>query len=556
MESLGIDIKNKEVKHLPIVAAFAQKLNLVEEIDRILNSQMELSPGKVVLGLILDALSGRTPLFRLHEFFRDVDTELLLGEDIPPAKFSDDNVGRLLDRIYQVGTQRILSAISLNAVKMFDLDTQAVHFDTTSINVWGDYAMYAEGASPIPFAITYGFSKEKRFDLKQFVVSLLSVEHGVPIFFKCEDGNASDKKLNGNILAMIAKKMAKIDAADFNYIADSALVCPDNLDLIDKYDLHFISRLPSTYNECSRVISAAVQQNQWDIIGTLALTPATKNRQPASYKVAELEVVLYDRPYRAIVVHSDAHDKRRLKRLDKTIASDLKTLKQTQAELQKQVFFCLPDAQKAAQAKISGALHRLDLQVVQQPVYQSGRPKKDGSRAIKEMRYGLSVTIVPEQEKISQLQQEAGCFVLLTNRTPDELSARQVLKLYKDQHHIEQNFGFLKDPVIVNEFFLKKPERIEALGLIMVLALMIWRLIERTMRLNLKENADKVPGWDKKPTDRPTSFMMSTKFSSISTNIVQGKRYLNEPIDAIQSKYLEILGLSPAIFLQPINCSP
>ena len=43
-------------------------------------------------------------------------------------------------------------------------------------------------------------------------------------------------------------------------------------------------------------------------------------------------------------------------------------------------------------------------------------------------------------------------------------SARDILTVYKDQHGTEQNYGFLKDPVIVNSLFLKKPERIEALG--------------------------------------------------------------------------------------------
>ena len=38
------------------------------------------------------------------------------------------------------------------------------------------------------------------------------------------------------------------------------------------------------------------------------------------------------------------------------------------------------------------------------------------------------------------------------------------------------NFPFLKDPLIVNDTFLKKAERIEALGFILLLSLMIWNL--------------------------------------------------------------------------------
>ena len=51
-----------------------------------------------------------------------------------------------------------------------------------------------------------------------------------------------------------------------------------------------------------------------------------------------------------------------------------------------------------------------------------------------------------------------------------------------EQHGIERNFGFLKDPLIVNDLFLKKPERIEVLGLILLISLLIWNLMEHVVR--------------------------------------------------------------------------
>jgi transposase len=83
------------------------------------------------------------------------------------------------------------------------------------------------------------------------------------------------------------------------------------------------------------------------------------------------------------------------------------------------------------------------------------------------------------------MEEKAGCFVLLTNvPTAGHLahSARDILTVYRKQHGTEQNFGFLQDPVIVNSLFLKRPERIEALGLVLLLALRIWRVMERAMR--------------------------------------------------------------------------
>jgi transposase len=113
---------------------------------------------------------------------------------------------------------------------------------------------------------------------------------------------------------------------------------------------------------------------------------------------------------------------------------------------------------------------------------------------------------------------------------------------------VEQNFAFLKDPVFVNSLFLKSPRRIEALGLVLVLALMIWRLMERAMRLNLAATRQKASGWKNKETSRPTAFMMTTKFVGIFVLVTQGQRRLAKPLTPVQLHYLTLLELTPDIF--------
>jgi transposase len=132
-----------------------------------------MSPGRIVLALVIDALSGRSPLFRLSSAFSHLDTGLLLGKEISPLKLNDDAVGRALDRVYEVGTGTALTAICLRAVKLFDLDTRVVRHDTTSHSVYGAYEADEAGGFDQPFKITFGFSKKHRPDLKQLVHSLL-----------------------------------------------------------------------------------------------------------------------------------------------------------------------------------------------------------------------------------------------------------------------------------------------------------------------------------------------------------------------------------------------
>src|SRR5512145_1011625 len=93
-------IEAYQVQHLPIVKAYADKIGLVKAINEVVSTEMEVDPGTIVLGMILDTLSGRSPLYRLEEFFTHQDTSLLLGKAIAPSAFDDDTVGRVFDHLY------------------------------------------------------------------------------------------------------------------------------------------------------------------------------------------------------------------------------------------------------------------------------------------------------------------------------------------------------------------------------------------------------------------------------------------------------------------------
>lgn len=150
-------IEAYQVQHLPIVKAYADKIGLVETINELVPTEMAIDPGTIVLGMMLDTLRGRSPLYRLEEFFAQQDTVLLLGKAVPPAVFQDDTVGRVLERLYATGTMKVFTACAVRADRVFGFDKRYGHFDTTSITVYGDYRPSKEpGESEGPFRITYG----------------------------------------------------------------------------------------------------------------------------------------------------------------------------------------------------------------------------------------------------------------------------------------------------------------------------------------------------------------------------------------------------------------
>jgi transposase len=547
-----VDIDAERVDHLLIVKAFADDLDLVETINRLAPTQMGVSPGIIVLGLVLDTLSGRSPLYRLEEFFEGRDTELLLGERVRAAGFNDDTVGRLLDLLFEVGTQKIFSELAMKAVAQHNISTRAVHFDTTSVNVYGEYRV--NDASPPPFEIVEGYSKDHRPDLKQFLISALCVGDKIPIFGKNEDGNRSDKQINNTILSQISEHMARFGVSEnaFIYIADSALVTPKNLLELGE-NQPFITRLPATYAECGRAISEAIRSDRWEDVGQLARTKPTANRPATLYRVCETTVTLYGKPYRAVVVYSSAHDKRRQKKIERELTRESEALRKSFQEQCLPEYACEADARAAAQAWASQPSHYHDLsfEVEPHPSYARGRPKKDQPRQVAKLSYRVSCQFMQRASALEQMKTEAGCFVLLSNVTQEgdgAVNAKEILSLYREQHGVEQNFAFLKDPAVVNAIFLKSEERIEALGLILLISLLIWRLIERSLRIHVEQTGTPLIGWDNKPTTSPTALMVTAKFKNTTVIRIGSVRRLSRPLTSVQLDWLSALGLKPHIF--------
>ena len=359
---LPADLSVSDIHHLPIITAFANRIRLVETINHLVPSEMDVAPGTLVLLMVLDALAGRHPLYRIGAHFQNKDLELLLGKAVDPDYLSDDNFGLLLDHLYAANTTHLFSHLAMNALEVFEIDSPHIHFDTTSVSVYGAYDPPEEAEDPPPFQITHGFSKDHRPDLKQFLVSMLCVGGNIPIFGKMEDGNASDKTINNAVLSRISKKLAAVGLTPEAsiYIADSAMVTEQNLEAIGE-TTQFITRLPATYKEHERVVHEAVAAGAWTDYGILAKTPATPKRPATRYRGHETTVTLYGKTYRVIVLHSSAHDRRRQKRLERRLAKERKAGKKRLQNITKTSYFCREDAQAAAQALQQQRRHSHDL---------------------------------------------------------------------------------------------------------------------------------------------------------------------------------------------------
>jgi transposase len=537
--------------HLPVAAAYCRKLQLAETINTLVPSEMLLTPGHAVQAMVLDVLSGRSPLYRVKDFLADQDRELLLGEDIDPDRFSDHTLARSLDSLAAYGTGRIITELGIKAVRLFQLDVSAVSFDTTSTSVWGEYEYSEDEPGP---NITLGHSKDHQPQLKQFMTELLCVDRGVPVFSRVVDGNSSDKNLNNEMLRRIGKLMHAhgLGPGAFVYVADSAMVTKDNLSELG--DNRFISRLPANFSVCNEAILEAVDQDAWSEPEVIQEIPACAKRPPAQYRTYETDVKIDGVSYRAVVLHSSAHDKRRKKKIERQITASKKVLEKDIRKLQTE-FFCEADAIKAVDEakKRKSSLHSINGEINPYAARRPGRPPKN-KPAPTVTKFQVNWYIEENKSAIAQLENQTGCFVLLTNvpRTgQDGLDSLGVLKTYKGQYGVESDFAFLKDPLVVNDLFLKTPARIDALGMILVIALLVARLIEIYMRRYLDINEETVIGLNNTKTNRPTYFAMTCAVIHIQVFMLKKQRWLKDDLPERQLQFLKALGLDPSVFTDP-----
>ena len=112
-----------------------------------------------------------------------------------------------------------------------------------------------------------------------------------------------------------------------------------------------------------------------------------------------------------------------------------------------------------------------------------GRPRRDGPAPPAEAVWQLvpEVVDVPDEQRQERLE-EPSYFVLITNVPRDQLPAEEVLREYKGQVSVQRRFAFLKDPVIVDGIYLKRPDRAYALAFVFVLALLVAAYLERRIR--------------------------------------------------------------------------
>ena len=533
----------RRLGHLPLVADVLRRTGLLSLLDKAIvdDRRSKVSTSECVTLIMCAVYIGDHGLWRMRERLAPYDMCTIMrdpGFDL--SAFPEERLAKALDDLAHFGLDKLMTAVAVQMIEQFHLNTDFLHFDTTSLSFYGayereDFESMSPDMPPGP-RVTYGYAKNKRSDLKQIMFgTLVSADGGVPVFGRALDGNMSDNESSADFFARVRSLVH--DPRAVVCVADSKGWCGRVLRLIDSQKMRLLSRMPRTQG-----LHAEVMAKPWHPTGTMTIPARSKQDPPDHYEFsgcdAEQEftveetgpdgnpvAITFTIAVRAVRVFSSALLRQKVATLERIRKREATMAKGKIRSWQARAYACADDAERAAaRHAIDHGFISLDLQPLVTAVAGPfkpgrGRPRKNPEPDLPRSHYRITYTTSPVSTEIStERLRNSAHFILVRNRQEGWMIAdSELITRYKGQYHNEHGFSWLKSTAGLNPVFLETPHRIASLCFLYTIGLMIWNLIQRTVRMYLKNAKAGLPYHRNKPSDHITTKFLFELFPSVQT---------------------------------------
>ena len=418
-----------------------------------------------------------------------------------------------MDEIWKYSLEKLWINISLKVIEKYQISTKYSHLDSSSISVQGEYKIEEGGTESIE--ITHGYSRDRRPDLKQFMIDLMVSSDGdVPLLIRIGSGNESDKTIFGEL---IKKYQANLDLSTI-YVADCALYTAKNLHKLG--NTKWLTRVPLTSKKAQEILKN-IPESEFII------------SQDTRYKYKEQEVNHHGIKQRWLIVLSEMRRKSDQEKLEKKVKKEREKIEKQLDRWQKKV-----ENIAELKAEVKQFIKKLKYHKIAEIEY-----KKQLNKQQKEV-YNCQGIIQEKSEVIAQEMAQAGKFILATNvLNPEELSSEEMLSEYKAQQSCERGFRFLKDPLfLADSVFLKTPQRIETMGMLMGLCLLVYSIGQRKLRNELENRGEMIKNQLGKLINRPTMRWIFQELQGIHLVLINGEKMVSNITVKIENilKYFSV----------------
>lgn len=443
---------------LPVVAKLAERLGLVEVVDRFcpIRSVAEYTHGQVVLALVANRLTHPRPLSSFDGWGDDFAVQETLG--IASCKLNDDRLGRTLDALAD-HLAEVCNLVARRAIERFGISIGELHWDLTHLAFTGSYQAQEEEYPQVRKGRT-----PERTIVRQVRTGLFVSEDGaVPLLGESFDGNREDT-------TSVEPALARLDALREALpepglpplvVGDSKLLSAGNVRAFTSRKLRFVC--PHRKDGPMKRRLAALDE---DTLAPLAYRPERHKHAGPRYLAREDALTVGGVELRALYVLSlDDRDAARAQR-ERQLARAAEEIgklnrgvpekRRTSAEVERR-------AQTILERRRVESFIRLTL--VDEDGYPQARIERD-------------------QPAIDEAERLDGRYCLVSN--DHILDTDELFAAYKRQHLIEGRFADFKGPLAVRPVFLHSNRRIAALVGVISLALLLYGLIERTVRRGIE----------------------------------------------------------------------
>lgn len=531
---------NERLDHLGIVAGVCQEMGLAEWLDaHDPQNRQQVSVGTATVAMVLNGLGfSNRQLYLVPQFFANKPIEHLLGPGITAEMLNDDCLGRTLDWLYAHDLTKLFAGIARQARRLFGIKAEQIHVDTTSFSVSGEYTPEADETTDpeaAVIAITYGYSRDHREDLKQWMLALATTHDAdIPLFMQPLDGNSSDKASLLTAILSIQSQLRETDEQASVYVADNGVYSEVNMRQLNQAGVKWISRVSETLTPAKTMLEQGSETWQ--------------HSEDATVHWFSRQMSLPQGDERWVVIYTAASVERVRQTMQRQVSKAQSRWEHTCWHLSNRRFACEVDARAALEREVKGkpAWIEVQSQIIAHPQYGSkGRPRQDASPT--STQWQLLATVSVNSAHVVQEVFRKACWIVGTNILESGVLCDQALvTTYKEQGGVERGFRFLKDPLfLASSVFVKKPERIMALSFIMVLCLLVYRLAEFRVRSRLNETQQTIPDQVHKPTARPTMRWIFQCFEGVELLHIRtptSSRVLVLRLQSVHHLILQLLG--------------
>lgn len=517
---------------MPVIVNYFDRLQLGDVINELVPWEGDVELGALAEILVLNRLLRPKAMFKIGEWAEKASVTDYFG--LTSEQLNDDRLGRALERIAAYG-DTVGAALVMNAISEFDLKVNQIHYDVTSVELFGAYETDEDKQPPTPKP-AYGRTKSGRKNVKQIQQGLsVSGDGGVPVCQLPLDGNAAESKTH---IANLKKLDQTLPKQSLLYIADTKLDTPENLLNIAAGKGKFVCGGAFQPHLKEKYLKLRSKLDKINYCSKSQLQRPKEKRD--GYQGVETEETIFGKvdghevrlKYRLIFIWSErkARDEaktreRHIEKIREEFEKVLRNLNKFSLKTEDKIVRRL---EKARAKYTEGSLFTYQL--------TRGKDKK------------FHLTYELDSAALSRLKKLEGVFVLKTNLPKHRYPIKKTLELYRDQTCVERRFRDLKGRLAVNPMFLKKPERMAGLLYILVWALMVMALMERSVRNELEGEPMYGIYPENRPSPAPTGKAMFECFETLSIVIIKNKgeitRRLGELSD-VQRKIVKLLGIPP-----------